>query len=96
MRKFGRVDRNQKSLVAQLRCIPGVTVFSTATIGNGFADLAVGYKGRTFLFEVKDGSKPPSARKLKPLEQKFATEWRGHLATVTCLSDCLRELGLNP
>jgi hypothetical protein len=42
---------------------------------EGTFDLLCWYNGRTLLLEIKDGSKPPSARRLTPAEQKFHDEW---------------------
>jgi hypothetical protein len=49
----------------------------TISQGEGLPDLLVGYHGRTMLLEVKDGKKPPSARRLTELEQEFFDTWRG-------------------
>jgi hypothetical protein len=43
------------------------------TIGQGCPDLLVGYRGKWSLIELKDGSKPPSQRKLTVDE----LEWHG-------------------
>lgn len=75
MRRAARVDENQSDIVAALRAI-GATV-RVISQGDGIPDLLVGFRGQTFLLEVKDGRKPPSARKLTPAEQKFFDEWRG-------------------
>lgn len=75
MRRAARVDENQSDIVAALRAI-GATV-RVISQGDGIPDLLVGFRGQTFLLEVKDGKKPPSARKLTPAEQKFFDEWRG-------------------
>ena len=69
----------QKEIVRKLRQIPGVSVKSTAATGKGFPDIICGYKKKNFLFEIKDGNKPPSARKLTPDEQKFHSEWSGQV-----------------
>lgn len=87
-----RVDNNHSEIVAGLRAI-GATVRSTASVGQGFPDLAVGYRGQTWLLEIKDGSKPPSKRILTPDEQKFHLAWRGAAAVVTSLEDALRTIG---
>jgi hypothetical protein len=76
MRRRGRVDSNQKEIVAALRQI-GAFVQSLADIGKGCPDLLVGCAGRTFLLEVKDGSKPKSARALTPDEELWIERWRG-------------------
>ena len=94
MRRAPRIDANQRMIVAGLRCIPGVSVFSTAALGNGFVDVVVGYKGTNYMLEIKDGAKAPSERKLTPAEQRFHDEWRGQVAMVETLADCLRVMGV--
>ena len=87
-----RVDNNHSEIVKGLRAV-GATVRSTAAIGDGFPDLAVGWRGVTYLLEIKDGSKPKSKRTLTPAEQSFHNEWRGAAAVVTSLDDALRTIG---
>lgn len=55
-------------------------------------DLLVGRAGRNYLFEVKDGSKPPSARKLTPTQRGLRAEWRGQYTVVTSPTDALAKL----
>ena len=81
MSKYARrIDANQNEIVAALRK-RGATV-RVITQGDGIPDLMVGYQGHTILIEVKDGQKPPSARKLTEAEQKFFDEWTGGLLVV--------------
>jgi hypothetical protein len=87
-----RVDSNHSEIVKGLRAI-GATVRSTAAIGQGFPDLAVGYRGSTWLLEIKDGNKSPSRRTLTHDEQNFHSTWRGAAAVVTCLEDALQTIG---
>lgn len=62
-----RRDANEPEIVEALRrCGAGVWRLDTP------ADLLVGFRGRFVTMEVKDGSKPPSARKLTPDEQAYA------------------------
>jgi len=75
MRRAARVDANQTDVVETLRSA-GATV-RIITQGDGIPDLLVSYKGKTYLMELKDGNKPPSARKLTLAEQKFFDEWQG-------------------
>jgi hypothetical protein len=49
-------------------------------------DLLVGYGGLCLPVEVKDGSKPPSARKLTPDEERFRMNWRGGYKIVEDLA----------
>lgn len=81
-RRAARVDDNQPSIVDDLRKIPGFTVRSLASVGEGFPDIAVGLLGVTGLYEIKDPAKSPSARKLTKDEKKFHTAWTGHARVV--------------
>jgi len=76
MRKRARVDANQKKIVSQLREI-GCSVLHTHQLGKGAPDIIVGYKGKNYLIEIKDGDKPTTQQKLTPDEVKFQTEWQG-------------------
>jgi len=65
MRYANRIDENQNEIVKALRKAGAyVRIISQ---GDGIPDLLVAYKGFTILMEVKDGNKPPSARKLHRL-----------------------------
>ncbi|MGI4872467.1 MAG: hypothetical protein ACRYFX_14975 [Janthinobacterium lividum] len=75
LRTASRVDANQAAIVRALQAV-GATVLHTHQLKNCF-DLLVGYRGRTFLMEVKDPAQPPSARRLTEGEAKFRDEWRG-------------------
>jgi hypothetical protein len=88
MRRAARVDANQEQVVSALRAC-GATV-RIVTQGDGLPDLLVGYRGYTLLLELKDGQKPPSARKLTPAEEKFFAEWKGGLlAKVESVEEAL-------
>ena len=60
-----RTDANQKKIVELVRQLPGASITSTHTIGKGFPDLVIGYKGINYLIELKDGAKPKSQKKLR-------------------------------
>lgn len=91
MRRAARVDANQEQIVSALRAC-GATV-RVVTQGDGIPDLLVGYRGYTILMEVKDGRKPPSARKLTEEEEKFFANWTGGmLAIVNSVEEALELL----
>lgn len=75
LRVASRVDANQPAIVAALRGI-GASVLHLHQLKNCF-DILVGYRGRTFLMEIKDPSQPPSKRQLTPGEAEFRDTWRG-------------------
>jgi hypothetical protein len=88
-----RVDANQPAIVAGLRAA-GCTVAAAHAVGRGFPDLVVGYRGCTYLLEVKDGDKPPSARNLTTAQVKWHGEWSGHVAVVCNLAEALAAVGI--
>ena len=91
MHRAAKVDANQAIITQALRQM-GATVTPTHTVGNGFPDLAVGFQGVTLLVEIKDGSKPPSKRKLTPDEQEWHDNWRGQVAIVESVEDAIELL----
>lgn len=92
MRRAARIDVNQTALVAELRQVPGMSVYPTHTVGHGFPDIVVGWQKKTYLFEIKATVKD----KLTPDEQKFFDDWHGAVARVTTTEDVLRVLGAIP
>jgi len=81
MRRFGpkrrdryvgpkRRDANQRKIVETLRKL-GASVVITADVGGGFPDLVVGWRGQTYLVEVKNRSK------LRSSQKKFREMWTG-------------------
>jgi Holliday junction resolvase len=86
MRKHARIDANQKKIVSHLRDI-GCTVLVTSQLGKGAPDIIVGYKGKNYLIEIKDGEKRLSQQKLTPDEIKFQSEWKGAYFVINNLND---------
>ena len=89
----GRVDANQKEIVDALRKV-GASVVSLSQIGDGCPDLLVGYRGRTLLLEVKDGTAAPSKRLLTADEITFQTHWCGaNISNVGSVEEALKAIG---
>jgi hypothetical protein len=85
MRYASRIDKNQTEIVRVLRAA-GAYVW---IIGLP-VDLLVGYKGRTFLVEIKDGPK----KKLTKLQEDFFKNWSGStLARIDGPEAALRMIG---
>ena len=79
MRRAARVDSNHSELVRFARSLGAIIeVIPGSNSSPGRPDLLVGFRGRTFLLEVKDGSKPPSERELSDNEQKQQVSWNLH------------------
>lgn len=83
MRRAAKVDANHAAIVQALRDA-GCTVQSLAAVGDGCPDLLVGVAGMTAILELKDGSKPPSARTLTPDQLRWHANWRGGTLAVVC------------
>ena len=86
-RKAAKVDANQADIVEALRAI-GATVTPAHTMGKGFPDLVVGYRGETYLLEVKteDG-------KLTSDQKVWHADWRGHKAIVRTKEEAWEAIG---
>ena len=94
MRRAAKTDRNQSEIVAALRKV-GATVQSLAAVGDGVPDLLVGFRRVTYLLEVKDGKRPPSARELTPDQVQWHTNWfGGQCVVVTSAAEALAALGV--
>jgi len=86
MRYAARVDQNQDQIVSALRAA-GAYVW---VIGLP-VDLLVGYKGHTFLVEVKNGPR----KRLTPLQRDFFESWTGGtLARVDSPEAALNMIGV--
>ena len=91
--RAARADANQPEIIEGLRAV-GATVKTLHRVGMGCPDLLVGYGGNNYLIEVKDGSKPPSSRKLTPPQVEFFDGWRGQAGVATCLDEALEIIGV--
>lgn len=80
-RRAAKVDENQPELVGILRSL-GMSVKITSGAHEGFPDIVVGFGGVTVLTEIKDGHKPPSARKLTPSQVEFHSEFKGAITVI--------------
>ncbi len=93
MRRAAKIDANQDQVVSALRSA-GVLVLSMAALGKGVPDLLCAFHGKLVLLEVKDGNKPPSARKLTQDQIEFHKAWAGvPLHVVESPWDALKAVG---
>lgn len=81
MRRAAKIDDNQPAIVRTLRAL-GFSVEPLHSVGGGVPDLLAGRRGRNHLIEVKDGSKPPSARRLTPAQIDWHEAWRGSCVVI--------------
>lgn len=90
-RRAARRDANHKAVIGHLSSL-GWSVLDLGSVGDGCPDAAVGMPGFAALVEIKDGDKPPSARKLTPAEREFAERWTGPYIVALSPDDAERQL----
>ncbi len=66
-----RVDKNQPQIVKDCRAL-GMTVLHLHEVGKGCPDIAVGWRGKNALIEIKS-----EGGELTPDEKEFFAMWRG-------------------
>lgn len=91
MRRAARKDANHDDIADGLRAA-GYSVLDLYQAGNGVPDLAVGKPGFACLVEVKDGSKPPSERRLTAEQERVLKNWTGPIVVALSLEDALAKL----
>ena len=93
MRRASKIDRNQGEIVSALKAV-GCDVKSLAAVGDGCPDLLVLCRGVLYLMEIKDGTLPPSRRKLTPDQVKFHDSWRGPIGVIKSVEEALQYVGM--
>ena len=90
MRRAARRDDNEQDIIKAMRA---EGAYVKQINDEGLFDLLVSYRGETLLIEVKDGAKPPSARRLTDAELKFHEEWPGSdLFIITSVEEAIALL----
>jgi len=92
MRRAAHIDSNQSEIVDALRAAGAFVEPKLARLGEGIPDLIVGIRGKTSLFEIKDGKKPPSKRSLTKDEQAWHNAFTGSLFIVESVEQALAAL----
>jgi hypothetical protein len=93
VRRAARRDANHREIGDFLRA-HGWSVLDIADAGDGCPDYAVAKPGFACLVEVKDGTKPPSARALTPKEEQVKANWQGPYVIALDPEQCLAALYL--
>ena len=83
MRRAAKRDASEPGIVAALRAA-GCSVMHLDRV-----DLAVGYRDRTYLLEVKTDTGP-----LTDSQRELLRTWRGHYAIVRTPEDALAAIGV--
>ena len=83
MRRAAKTDLNQAEVVNEFRRL-GASVQCLHSVGHGVPDLLVGYCGRNYLIEVKNGAKAGLTRDHQVL---WHNRWPGQVDVVRFVSD---------
>jgi hypothetical protein len=87
MRIHGRTDKNQTEIVKALRKA-GARVAITSSLGDGYADLVVGFRGEMKWMECKG-----KGGRLTPDELVFYDNWCEYMVVVYSVEDALKAIG---
>lgn len=89
MRKYGRVDANQPTIIKDLRAIYGPDcAVDLSALGAGIPDQLLGIQGHTILCEIKT-----EAGKLTPAQSHFHKFWNGGpIVVARSMEDIVDEL----
>jgi len=79
---YHRKDNNHDEIRDALERV-GATV-----VPDGPVDLVVGFRGATYLIEVKTAKV-----KLRPTQENFVRRWKGHVAVVRTIDEALKVIG---
>ena len=91
-RYSARTDSNEADIVKVLRKLG-------YSVETGHDDILIGYKGKTYWFEVKDPKHKSKKTGLinesakKPSQIRLEKEWKGHYKIVSSLDEILKEIG---
>ena len=85
MRRANRRDANHREVINEFERL-GWSVLDIADLKN-CCDIVASIDGMTVCVEIKDGSKPPSQRKLTSGEEAFRDRWKGKWYKVETLED---------
>jgi len=89
-RRKGKPDKNQAQIIQYLKDI-GASVLVTSGLGDGAPDIAVGFRGRNYLFEIKNPENKYYGVSKK--QARWHDEWNGHVSVVWNLEEILEEMG---
>jgi hypothetical protein len=91
-------DSNHAPIVRALEAV-GCTVLDLAAVGGGCPDMAVGYRGVTFMLEVKRPLGPRGGshehQTVKPHQAEWHARWRGGpVCVVRSVDEALKACGI--
>lgn len=86
-----RADANQAAVTKALRKV-GAAVTPIHVVGKGVADLLVSFRNTWYVLELKDGTKPPSARVLTEDERYWIQEQKAHVAIINSPEEAVRYI----
>ncbi len=81
-----RRDANEPDIIKALEAL-GCTVESMDKV-----DLVVGYRGRNYLLEIKNGTKTSRSRTLTPTQKRLRETWNGQYSVVTSVEEALSAI----
>lgn len=88
----GRKDKNQNPIVEALeKC--GASVIDLSSLGEGIPDLLVGFKGKSFLIEIKNPENSYGRGGLNARQRTWHANWKGQVAIARSIKEALNIVG---
>lgn len=80
-----RIDANQHDIVEALRAIGASVETGLTRVGHGCPDLLIGYHGRDYVMEVKNGN-----ARLTAAEEDWMRAWQGQYFVVRDAEEAIK------
>lgn len=91
MRRSGKRDHNHSAIVQAFRAM-GASVLDLGSVGSGCPDILIGWRGKNFLVEIKDGDKVLSKQKLTPQQGPWISKWAGQVIVANSIEDAMTKV----
>ncbi len=80
--RYHQLDKNHQAIREGLEAV------GASVVSDGPLDLTVGFRGATYLLEVKTAT-----GKLRASQERFLARWRGHAVVVRTLDEAMQAIG---
>lgn len=84
-RRDNRVDANHLDVCNALRQC-GASIYSTASLGDGFPDAVAGFRGFNYLIEIKNGTRKWD---LSDDQKTFHSNWQGQIVIIDSIQSAI-------
>lgn len=91
--RFSSKDNNHDEIAHALQDI-GAAVMDTSSLGDGFPDIIVGFRGEVYLIEIKNDKTAYGKKGLNKKQVEFHAKWAGYVHIVRSIDEAYRLVGV--